>query len=163
MATIGERYEAWYGDAQRRFEEQPNKELARAYFNRHRIHLLKLAVIYEAAASQQLTVSEEAWSRAVRMGGELESTIFSLLATGMNAVGYGIKQYEEKIHAGGPDGITQSDLTRAFQGVPSWQRDDRIGTLVQSGAIRKTNRNTAGRTATIYVHRDFLTGENVGD
>jgi hypothetical protein len=159
ISAIQPLYAEWYTRAQRSFEEQANKALAAAYFNRHRIHVLKLAVVYEAAASQQLIVTEDSWNRAVRMAGELQQTIFSLLDTGMNSTGYGIKQMEERIQGGGEAGLSKSELTRAFQNVPNWEREDRIKTLRDAGTIHQESRQTGGREATVYIHKDFKARE----
>jgi hypothetical protein len=57
----------------------------------------------------------------------------------------------EKIRAAGSKGITKTDLTRSFQHVKSRERDDRLRTLIESGRIRMVTRETAGRSAQIYV------------
>lgn len=148
-------YDEWYSQAQLRFEAQPNRVLASAYFNRHRVHTLKLAVVYEAASSQTLEVKEVAWQRAVAMAASLEATIFSLLDTGMSAAGYAITQMEERIRAAGPLGLPRSLFTKAFQSVPQYEREAQIRTLLDSETIREEIRPTAGRSAKVYVHRVY--------
>jgi hypothetical protein len=66
LAEIFPAYENWYREAKHRFDSQPNAELANAYFNRHRVHVLKLAVIYEVSRSLSLRLSEASWKRAAR-------------------------------------------------------------------------------------------------
>lgn len=155
IEAITAQYEKWYSETRRRFETQPNPGLAEAYFNRHRVHVLKLAVIYEAAASYQLRVSEASWDRAVVTARDLENTIFSLLETGMNALGFGLKKMEDFIRDRGTDGVTKSDFTRAFQTMQAWSRNAGIRTLIESGAIEPEERNTGGRPVTIYTHRNY--------
>jgi hypothetical protein len=57
LSGIRQPYEEWYRAAQARFETQPDQALARAFFNRHRGHVLKLAVVYEVSSSLSLNVS----------------------------------------------------------------------------------------------------------
>jgi hypothetical protein len=155
IAHVQPLYDEWYEQAQLRFEAQPNKALASAYFGRHRIHILKLAVIYEAASSQTLDVREAAWRRAVATAAALEATIFSLLDTGMNAAGYALKLMEDRIRAAGPDGLLRSVFTKAFHHVLPYERDANLKTLLESETIRAEQRATPGRRATIYIHRDY--------
>ena len=61
-------YAQWYEAARGRFSSQPHPALAQAYFNRHRIQILKLAVIYEVSSSVSLRVSPASWARAVEFG-----------------------------------------------------------------------------------------------
>ena len=155
IEAVTTQYEKWYSETRRRFEAQPNPGLAEAYFNRHRVHVLKLAVIYEAAAANQLRVSEASWSRAVVLARDLENTIFSMLETGMNALGFGLKKMEDFIRDGGRDGVTKSDFTRAFQTMQPWSRDAGIRTLIESGSIESEEKSTGGRPLTTYIHRDY--------
>jgi hypothetical protein len=158
IAQVQLLYDEWYRQAQLRFEGQPNRALASAYFNRHRVHVLKLAVIYEAASSQTLAVGDAAWRRAVAMAAALEATIFSLLDTGMNAAGYALKQMEERVRSAGPDGLSKSAFTKAFHHVSLYEREANLKTLLGSETIRPATRPTSGRSATIYIHRVYAAG-----
>jgi hypothetical protein len=155
-------YEAWYHAAAKRFESQPNRALAEAYFNRHRNHVLKLAVIYEAARNYALTVTDSSWNHAVATGRELENTIFSLLTTGMNSLGFKQKKAEECIRDAGARGLHMSTFTRAFQHDPPRDREAWLRTLTDANVVKQVPRLTAGRTASILIHRDFC-GEPVAD
>jgi hypothetical protein len=148
-------YEAWYEPAKQRFLAQPNQDLAGAYFNRHRQHILKLAVIYEAATSHRLKVSKLSWFKAQEMAGKLEKTIFSMLTTGMNALGYDLQKMEERIRKAGSHGISKSELTRAFQSEPAMERERRVKTLIEAGRVFSREKTTAGRKATFYIHHDY--------
>lgn len=152
-------YEEWYEPTARRFDAQANRSLAGAYFNRHRAHVLKLAVIFEAATSRTLKVSEPSWYHAVTTAKALEETIFSLLGTGMSGYGYQLQKAEEYLRAGGADGVPLSAFTRTFQHSTPKDRELWLKTLEQADAITCFNRKTGGRTAVIYVHRDFLKGQ----
>lgn len=46
--------------------------------------------------------------------------------------------------------VTQNELTRAFQGVPTRDRKERIADLLEAGRIVKVTRKTGGRPATMY-------------
>jgi hypothetical protein len=149
-------YEQWYKLTKRRFESQPNIALATAYFNRHRIHVLKLAVVYEVSQSLSLQVSPAAWAKAKLEAQRLEETIFQLLPTGMNKTGYRITEMEELIR-GNPDGILLSRFTRRFQHVPKHDRQDWLETLCASDRVRRfTRESVGGRPAHVLVHVDSL-------
>jgi hypothetical protein len=151
LSEIEQPYEEWYTDTHGRFESQPNRSLAMPFFNRLRAEVLKLAVVNEVSESGQLHVTERAFRRAVDAASDAEKTIFELLPTGMNREGSELEKMAEKIRAAGGKGITKTDLTRSFQHVKSRERDDRLRTLIESGRIRMVTRETAGRSAQIYV------------
>lgn len=156
LSEILDNYDDWYREAKRRFESQPNQALAMAYFNRHRVHILKLAVIYEASSPVSLKVSKASWDRAVQKAEQIETSIFALLETGMSTVGYTQSQMVQRVKNAGVEGLSRSDFTRAFQQIPRQQREDFLATLVQGETIVGFNRNTQGRTANILVHKDFV-------
>ena len=155
LSRIEDMYKEWYGAAKRRFREQPNRDLAIAYFNRHRGHILKLATIFEASQSRTLKVSPEAFKRAVAFGRRIERTIFELLPTGMSAIGYELRRMERLIRDAGPNGFARNRLTRAFQSMKPNERDQLVRTLYDSGAIFPMAVSTKGRTKTVYVHAVF--------
>lgn len=145
-------YEQWYGPAKQRFASQPNPSLATAYFNRHRVHVLKLAVIYEVSRSLSLRPTEASWSRAERAAKRLEDTIFSLLGTGMSREGFALSKMEERVKQAGAYGLPLSELTKAFQHDNKSIRDQRLHTLIASEAAVAFQRRTAGRPAVVLVH-----------
>ena len=152
LTEILPRYEHWYGQAKQRFASQPNPSLASAYFNRHRVHVLKLAVIYEVSRSLSLRPTEASWIRAERAAKRLEDTIFSLLGTGMNREGFALSKMEERVRHAGADGLPLSELTKAFQHDHKSMREQRLQTLIGGEAVVALHRQTAGRTAIILVH-----------
>lgn len=156
LSEILDDYDRWYRETKRRFEAQPNRALAMAYFNRHRVHVLKFAVIYEVSASGSLKVSRAAWERAVLKAKRLEETIFGLLSTGMNSAGYALSRMEDRIRDAGADGLSLSALTLAFRHEKAEERKARLSTLIQAESIFPFSRYTSGRSATILVHRDFF-------
>lgn len=149
-------YEKWYRAARERFAKQPNPALADAYFNRHRGHILKLAVIYEASRSLSLRPAEASWKRAESAAKWLETTIFSLLSTGMSGEGYALRKMEVRIQSAGADGLALADFTRAFQHDDLRRRQGRLVTLKSAGTVQCFRRRTSGREATILVHHDFV-------
>src|SRR5262249_4415416 len=98
-----------YPAARRRFSEQPNRALADAYFNRHRMHILKLAVVYEVSRSLSLQVSQDAWARAVQTAASLEDVIFGLLPTAMSKAGHALDRMAALIHSAGANGLRMSE------------------------------------------------------
>jgi hypothetical protein len=147
---------SWYHETHRRFQSQPTKELAMAYFNRHRVHILKLAVIYEVSSSLSLKVSLPSWSRAVRTARKLEETIFRLLPTGMSGAGYLLQQMEDRIKKAGVAGLRLSEFNRAFQHADYRERNSGLPTLVQGERIHIFWRTTSGRPAQVLIHSDYL-------
>ena len=149
------RYERWYRKARERFLAQPNPGLARPFFNRLRNQVLKLAVIHEVAESQTLNISVESMEKAIKTAESIEEAIFALLPTGMTREGAELLKIEQRIKEGKADGVAQSVLTRAFQSTPRSERTQRIQTLCQGGAVVSFRRETGGRTAVVYVHKEY--------
>jgi len=154
LSEVEQAYERWYSDARPRFEKQPNSGLAMPFFNRLRGEVLKLAAIFEISQSGGLRVTMEALHRAIAAASDAEDTIFRLLKTGMNREGSDVEKMAEKIRSAGASGIYQSELTYAFQHWKSWERNQRLATLVESGRVYRKEQPTRGRTATLYVHQD---------
>jgi hypothetical protein len=148
-------YERWYRDTKKRFKEQPNSTLAMPFFNRLRAHALKLAVIHEVAETQTLEVSVASMEKAIETAAKIEQAIFSLLPTGMTHEGAELGKIEKRIKEGKADGVTLSTLTRAFQSTPKWERTQRIETLCQGGTVVVFRKQTTGRAASLYVHKDY--------
>ena len=107
LSAITGDYEVWYRAAKRRFSEQPNQALATAFFNRHRMHVLKLAVVYEASSSASLVVSDCAWNRAQQTAADLEKTIFSVLPTAISKEGYALGRMAERVRSAGAAGLSR--------------------------------------------------------
>lgn len=148
-------YECWYRKALKRFLGQANPALARPFFNRLRVQVLKLAVVHEVAESGTLTVTVKSMEKAIATASKIEETIFTLLPTGMNREGAELSKIEQRIKEGKIDGLSQTILTRAFQSTPKTERTQRIQTLCQGGAVVPFRRETGGRLATFYVHADY--------
>jgi hypothetical protein len=97
----------------------------------------------------------EGHMRAVAVAMDAEETVFKLLLTGMTREGSELEKMADKIRSAGAKGITKSELTRAFQGCKSWERDDRLRTLIESGRVHLVTNPTKGRPETRYVHDDY--------
>ena len=156
LNRIEDLYDGWYRQARLRFEAQPNSSLAVPFFNRLRALVLKLAVIFEVSTSCTLAVSADSMQRAIRQADAIEQTVFGLLPTGMTPEGFAIDRVEQAIRKAGISGITQSELTRAFQNTGKQKdRAERIETLIEGGRVCRFQRGTGGRRAGIFVHCDF--------
>ena len=156
LTNVRRAYERWYGDTKHKFEAQPNRALATAYFNRHRSHVVKLAVIYEVSANTSLQVSQASWERAVGTAKQLEGTIFELLPTGMSTKGYSMSRMERKVRDGGSDGVQKTEFTRTFQDLDLFEQHKRLATLIEAGRVTLFRRETPGRPALCLVHADYL-------
>jgi hypothetical protein len=151
-------YEAWYRATEHRFESHPNRALAVPYWNRHKGHVLKLAVIYTVSMGDGLVVTAAAWERAVAKAAELEKSIYKILENGATAAGYALKRYEDRIRAAGPEALLRSEFTRAFQHDPRRDREDRLNTLLESRAVHTWLSKTPGRPGQMYVVADLCGG-----
>jgi hypothetical protein len=158
LSAVRSDFEHWYTDTKSRFLKHPNTALADAYFNRHRNHVLKMAVIFEVSAGGTLKVSRRAWAQAVEFMGRVERAIFRLLPTGMSAQGYLLQRMEERVKLAGREGISRNELTRCFQAVKSREREEALTTLQDAERIdARTLHPTSvgGRRKTVYVHEKF--------
>lgn len=155
LSAILSRYDPWYRETKGRFRNQPNRALAMAYFYRHRVHVLKLAAVYEISSTRSLRVSAASWERAVRTAKQAEETIFSLLSTGMSKEGYEVSKMEGRVHAAGATGLRLAELTRAFQHDARTDRFHRLATLLEGESVYAYTRPTRGRSATVLVHAEF--------
>ena len=149
------RYDRWYRETKKRFLAQPNSALARPFFNRLRNQVLKLAVIHEVAETGTLDVSVQSFERAIATATKIEETVFKLLPTGMTREGAELLKIEQRIKETKVVGLTQSVFTRAFQSTPKPERTQRLQTLVQGGSVVAFRRGTGGRSAMVYVHKDY--------
>lgn len=157
FSRVESKYVNWYYETKSRFDAQPNSDLAKPYFNRHRDHIQKLAAIYTAASSNDLTVTENAWKAAVERARGLEATIFKLLPTGMSEGGYERSKMLREIEARGDEGLTLSNFTRAFQHTETWQRQSHLATLVSSEQVKVFQRLTSGRAGCVLVAETHAT------
>jgi hypothetical protein len=157
LSQVEDQYDDWYCEAHRRFSEVPNISMAMPFYNRLRAIVLKLAVIFEAATSGGLQVSEEAMRRATEFAVQVETTIFDLVKTGITHEGSEINRMLTSVREHGVTGATQSELTKAFFSIPAHERQARLQTLVDSGDVALFRRNnTGGRSGLIYVFKDFI-------
>lgn len=156
LAKVQDMYSDWYEPTRRRFLEQPSGATAAAFWNRHRVHLLKLAAIYSMSQQGSLTVSARSMERAIEAARKAEKTIFKLLPTGMNREGAAVDKLEQRIRAAGVAGLAKSEFTRAFQFMRQQDRDSRLRTLQAAGTVFRFDRSTSGRSAEIFVHKDYL-------
>lgn len=160
FSCVEQMYDAWYRDTNSRFTAQSNRDLAIPFFNRLRTQVLKLAVVYEVSRSLSVIISPEAMERAIRTARLSEESIFTLLPTGLNREGSEVDKMAERIKAAGPEGITRNELTRAFQHIKRRDREERLSTLRDAGTVVAKQRQTPGRVAQVFVHRQFAEGEH---
>ena len=156
LSRVHDLYEDWYLDTRLRFRNQPNAELAEAFWNRHRVHLLKLAAIYCMSRGEGLIVSPSAMDQAIISARKAEKTIFELLPTGMGSEGAAVDKLEQKVRGAGVNGTLRSEFTRAFQDMKAYEREGRLNTLLQAQVIKRFVRATSGRPAELLVHKDYV-------
>jgi hypothetical protein len=51
-------------------------------------------------------------------------------------------------------GVTRNEITRAFRNLEDLEKY--LTTLLNGDDVRKAIRRTSGRSATVYVHREFF-------
>jgi len=156
FTAVEKMYVEWYEKTAKRFAEQPNQDIAQAYWNRHRDHLLKLAVLFEMSESGMLKVTPGAMKRAMIYAARIERSLFSVLTTGFEREGYELERMIQYVRSKGVDGVSTSVFTSEFKNVDASLRAKRVSTLLQSGDLRRFERRTPGRSANIVVHADFV-------
>lgn len=156
LSAVQDLYKDWYDATRKRFREQSNSGMADAFWNRHRVHLLKLATIYAMSMGDGLVVRPRAMDKAIASALRAERTIFELLPTGMNREGAAVDKLEQRIYHAGIDGLLKSVFTRAFQDMKPHERDGRLKTLVAGEVVKQFIRPTKGRSAELLVHTDFV-------
>jgi hypothetical protein len=154
FSKVEDQYNQWCAAAKKRFSDQPNSSLADPFFGRLRGELLKLALIFEVSQSGTLRMTDSAFKRALAVVQDAEETIVKLLPSGMTREGTELERMAQKIYGAGAEGITQSELTRAFQYWDRRNREARLQTLLESGRVSKDSQSTTGRAVTRYVHED---------
>jgi hypothetical protein len=156
LSKVKDIYAEWYRTTRKRFREQANVAMAEAFWNRHRVHVLKLAAIYAMSRSGSLVVSPDAMESAIKTARKTERTIFKLLPTGMSREGAAVDKLEQKILLSGVAGLLKSEFTKAFQFVKEQEREARLRTLITARIVFRYSRPTQGRTAEVLVHKDYL-------
>jgi hypothetical protein len=155
---IWQHYDEWYRDMQKEFESHANRALAVPYWNRHKGHILKLAVTYTVSMGDGLVVTPEAWKRAVAKARELKDSVFKILENGATAAGYDLKRYHDRIVAAGADGLLRSEFTRGFQHDSKKDRVERLETLLETGAVHMWMSKTPGRSGQMLVVAELCGG-----
>jgi hypothetical protein len=156
LSHVKDMYADWYGETRKRFDAQPNSPVARAFWNRHRVHLLKLAAIYSMSGEGGMTVHSGSMERAIEAARRTENTIFSLIKTGLNHEGSQVDKLEQRINAAGVGGMLKSEFTKAFQDMRYSDRDSRLQTLQDGKVVQRFSRKTSGRPAEVLVHSDYV-------
>jgi len=151
-------YQRWYEVTKQRFDSHPNRALAAPFWNRHRVHFLKLWAIYELSMSACLTLSKASFDRAVAMARQIEETIFTLLKTGFSAEGAESLTLEKLVRAKGPTGLGLTELCNTYRGGKYWEINSRVNLLLNGGILVRFKRKPSGRgrPAIFFVHRDHL-------
>ena len=88
LSAVQDVYVRWYEETAKKFERQPNQDIAQAYWNRHRDHLLKLAVLFEMSRSGSLKVSVSSMKRAIAYAEQVQDSLFKIFPTGFEREGY---------------------------------------------------------------------------
>lgn len=147
LSRVEADYDAWYREAKERFDSHEQHQLAMAFWNRHRVHLLKLAAIYEISWSGSLVVAPDALGRAIETAREAENTIFHLMSSGFSKEGAAVEKMYEMILRAGEQGLPKSTLTKAFASTPAFLREPRLKTLIDGERVFSFPRKTPGRQA----------------
>jgi hypothetical protein len=156
LSAVKEMYIQWYEDTAKRFERQPNQEIAQAYWNRHRDHLLKLAVLFEMSRTGTLKISVLSVKRAITYAARIEASLFEIFPTGFEREGYEQARMLQYVGRTAAQGTHWSDFTREFKNMDAGQRVKRLRTLIEGKDLYRFYRTTTGRPAWILVHRDYV-------
>ena len=155
LSRVQDIYADWYGETKKRFDAQPNSGMAKAFWNRHRVHLWKLAAIYSMSCEGEMTVNVRSMERAIESARRTEDTIFSLIRTGLTHEGSQVDKLEQRIKAAGVGGMLKSEFTKAFQDMRLFDRDSRLRTLLDGNVVQHFSRKTPGRPAEVLVHAEY--------
>jgi hypothetical protein len=156
LSAVKKMYVDWYEETAKRFEQQPNQDIAQAYWNRHRDHVLKLVVLFEMSSSGSLKVSRESMKRAMAYASRIENSLFKILPTGFEREGYELDRMIQFVRKTGAAGVNWSDFTREFKNMDAGQRVKRLGTLLEGKDLYRFSRTTRGRAAQILIHWEYL-------
>lgn len=153
-------YNVWYHATKERFR-RAHPELGLTFFGRHRGHIIKLAVVYEAAMSGTVDVSREAWDRAEQKARELEETLFELFRTSFTDFGYHYDRAVKAIQLGKHEGMPKGDFSRIFQDRKL--REDIIRQLYATGdaflVVRTKLPGKRGPDPALWFHKDHWDGQ----
>ena len=149
-------YNEWYTATKRRFDSQPDRYLADAFWGRHRAHMLKLAAVMELGTSATLAVSAEAFKRAEAIARRWEENIFELLRTSFSTEGVESRQLEEMIQKAGPRGMSKTEFSGLTRGSNRSETSDRVRTLIDGEVVVPFVRQSGGRPTYCLVHRDHI-------
>jgi hypothetical protein len=152
-------YNVWYHATKERFR-RAHPELGLTFFGRHRGHIIKLAVVYEAAKSGTVDVSPDAWYRAEQKARELEETLFKLFRTGFTDFGYHYDRAVKVIQLSKQDGMPKGDFSRIFQDRKL--REDIVNQLYATGdavlIVRSKQPGKRGPDPALWFHKDHWDG-----
>lgn len=153
-------YNVWYHATKERFR-RAHPELGLTFFGRHRGHIIKLAVVYEAAMSGTVDVSREAWDRAEAKARELEDTLFELFRTSFTDFGYHYDRGVKAIQLSKHEGMPKGDFSRIFQDRKL--REDIIRQLYATGdavlVVRPKPAGKRGPDPALWFHKDHWDGQ----
>lgn len=158
FSLVESEYDTWYNETADRWEKQPNQHLVQPYWQRHRMHVLKLAAIFEMSTirwnektagwlnnpeclkfdsdGRYLPVSLDAFHRAVAYLRRNETSLFQLLGTGMSTEGFDLSRMDQFIEASGTNGRLVSTVTLEFRNTDPRIRTNQLKTLYDEGSIR---------------------------
>jgi hypothetical protein len=156
FSPVKELYNGWYASTKRRFDSQPNRYLADAFWGRHRAHMLKLVAVIELAISATLTVNPESFQRAEAIARRWEENIFELLRTSFSPEGVESRELEGLILRAGPKGLSKTDFASVARGNKRGEMKDRVRTLIDGEIVFPFIRQTGGRPMYCLVHRDHM-------
>jgi hypothetical protein len=156
FSQVKDLYNDWYAATKRRFDAQPDRYLADAFWGRHRAHMLKLVAVIELATSATLTVSPGSFKRAEAIARRWEENIFELLRTSFSTEGVESRQLEEMILSAGPEGLSKTDFASIARGNKRIEMRDRVRTLIDGEIVFPFIRQTGGRPMYCLVHRAHM-------
>jgi hypothetical protein len=148
-------HDKWYRATGPKFVEA-FPDMGRAFFNRHRVHVLKLAAVYAASRTRRFVVEPGDWARAVAKATELQATLFRLLKTDMSGTGYTLSRMEAAVERAGPAMLPLHEFTTIFKHETDRKR--LLETLLQTEAVSLVKgESTGGRPPWFLVHRNHQT------
>lgn len=146
-------HEKWFRENEAEFSAQGQQEIAKAFWNRHRGHALKLAVVFEVSRTQRAIITEDSLRRAIEFLKPVRANLFKLISTGMSHEGKEEQETIEAIIECGAKGMPKEVLSRRTR--KSSQTRERIIKLCETGDCWLAEVGNGGRPGQWLISKKF--------
>lgn len=150
-------YASWYDETSKRW--RASGVVANIFFKRWRVHVLKLAVIFEMSSSETLKVSVESFKRATNWLRQLETSLFKFTDDGFSGEALRLQRKENFFREAKTEGRTAADYNKKYRGdKPPQRRKQDFDNLLEQGVVVKLAArvdDTGAKQDPKFVHISF--------